>query len=44
MAERLLTLEEAAEWLAVALKTIRDWLREGKLKGLKVSKLWWVWG
>ncbi len=42
MAERLLTLEEVAERLAVAPKTIRDWLREGKLKGLKVGKLWRV--
>jgi len=42
MAERLLTLEEVAERLAVAPKTIRGWLREGKLKGLKVGKLWRV--
>ncbi|MBO8140902.1 MAG: helix-turn-helix domain-containing protein [Firmicutes bacterium] len=42
MAERLLTLEEVAERLVVAPKTIRDWLREGKLRGLKVGKLWRV--
>ncbi|MCL6583361.1 MAG: helix-turn-helix domain-containing protein [bacterium] len=42
MAEKLLTLQDVAERLAVAPKTIRDWLREGKLKGLKVGKLWRV--
>ena len=42
MTERLLTPEQAAERLAVAPKTIRDWLRTGKLKGRKLggNKLW----
>lgn len=40
MAERLLTPEEAAERLVVSPKTIRDWLRQGKLKGVKTGKLW----
>ncbi|MBC7341606.1 MAG: helix-turn-helix domain-containing protein [Clostridia bacterium] len=40
MAERLLTPEEVADRLIVSPKTIRDWLREGKLKGIKTGKLW----
>ena len=39
---RLLTPEEAAERLAVSPVTIRNWLRRGKLKGVKVSVLWRV--
>lgn len=40
--ERLLTPEDAAERLAVSSKTIRDWLRAGKLKGAKAGRLWRV--
>jgi excisionase family DNA binding protein len=40
MAERLLTPEEAAGRLAISAKTIRNWLREGKLQGVKVGRLW----
>jgi len=40
MAERLLKPEEAAERLAVSAKAIRGWLREGKLRGVKVGRLW----
>lgn len=40
MPERLLTPEEAAERLAISSKTIRNWLREGKLHGVKVGRLW----
>ncbi len=40
MAEKLLTPEDAAERLAVSPKSIRDWLRAGKLKGVKAGKLW----
>jgi excisionase family DNA binding protein len=37
----LLTPDEAAERLAVSTRTLLGWLREGKLKGLKVAgKLW----
>lgn len=38
--ERLLTPEEAAERLAVSPKSIRKWLREGKLKGVRAGRLW----
>jgi excisionase family DNA binding protein len=36
--DRLLTPEEAAEILAVSPKSIRKWLRQGKLKGVKAGK------
>jgi excisionase family DNA binding protein len=38
--ERLLTPEEAARILAVSPKSVREWLRQGKLKGVKVGRLW----
>lgn len=38
--DRLLTPEEAAEIFAVSPKSIREWLRQGKLKGSKVGRLW----
>lgn len=37
---RLLTIAEAAEMLSVSEKTIRKWLLQGKLKGVKVGFLW----
>ncbi len=38
--DRLLTPEEAAERLAVSPKSIREWLRQGKLKGVRAGRLW----
>lgn len=38
----LLTPEEVAEKLKVAPKTVRDWLRERKLRGLKLGNEWRV--
>jgi excisionase family DNA binding protein len=38
--EKLITPEEAADRLAVSPVTIRNWLRMGKLNGVKVSSLW----
>jgi len=38
--ERLLTPEEAAERLAVTPGSIRVWLRQGKLKGVRAGRLW----
>jgi excisionase family DNA binding protein len=39
--ERLYTPEEAAEALRVKLRTVMEWLRQGRLKGVKVGgKLW----
>ena len=40
MVERLLTPEEVANKLAVSVKSVRNWLRQGKLKGIKVGRLW----
>ncbi len=41
-AERLLTPEDAAKALVVKSETLRGWLRTGKLKGVKVGRLWRV--
>lgn len=38
--ENFLTPEEAAEQLLVRPTTIKTWLREGKLKGIKAGKFW----
>ncbi|MCL5985969.1 MAG: helix-turn-helix domain-containing protein [Actinobacteria bacterium] len=38
--DTLLTPEEAAQRLAVSPKSIREWLRQGKLKGVKAGRLW----
>lgn len=40
--EKLLTPEGAAKVLAVEAETIRHWLRTGKLKGVKMGRLWRV--
>jgi len=40
--DQLLTPEEAAARLKISRLTIGDWLRSGKLKGLKVGRLWRV--
>jgi excisionase family DNA binding protein len=37
---KLLTPEAAAEQLAVSVKTIKNLLRSGKLRGVKVGNLW----
>jgi excisionase family DNA binding protein len=41
-AEKLLTPEDAAKALLVKSDTLRGWLRTGKLKGVKVGRLWRV--
>lgn|GEM_PF-503408 len=40
--ERLYTPDQVAEYLQIAPKTIRDYLRDGKIKGIKVGKEWRV--
>jgi len=41
MEERYFTIEEVAEKLAVAKKTVKNWLLTGKLQGIKLTnKLW----
>lgn len=38
--EKLLTPEDVANVLSVTPRTVKDWLRKGKLKGVKVGRLW----
>lgn len=38
----LLTPEEVAERLAVSPKMIRAWLRDGRLPGIRLGRLWRV--
>lgn len=38
--EKLLTPEEVAERLYISARTIGEWLRHGKIKGIKVGRLW----
>lgn len=40
--EKLFTVEQAAELLAVTPNTVREWLRTGQLKGVKLKKMWRV--
>lgn len=37
---KLLTPDEVAEYLQIPVRTVRLWLREGSLKGIKVKTLW----
>lgn len=37
-----LTPEQVATALAVKVETVQDWLRRGRLKGLKVGHIWRV--
>lgn len=41
MAEKMLTPEEVAIRLSVKPNTVRNWLREGNLKGVKLGKRIW---
>jgi uncharacterized protein len=38
--ETLLTPEEAAARISVSPRSIREWLRKGKIKGVKAGRLW----
>jgi excisionase family DNA binding protein len=42
MQDQVLTLEEAADRAKVKVKSMREWLRTGKLKGIKAGRLWRV--
>lgn len=37
--EQLLTTEEVAEWLNVSVRTVEDWIFDGRLIPLKVGRL-----
>ncbi len=41
MAEKMLSPEEVADLLAVSPNTVRAWLRNGTLKGVKLGKKIW---
>ena len=38
--EKLLAPEEAANLISVSPRSIREWLRKGKIKGVKAGRLW----
>lgn len=38
--EDLLTVEQAAAKLQIKPKTLKDWLRAGRIRGVRVGKLW----
>ena len=38
--ENYLTVEEMAQTLRVEVGTVRRWLRSGKLRGLKLDRVW----
>ena len=38
--QTLLTVEEAADLLRVDKTTVRRWLRQDKLKGIRIGKAW----
>src|SRR4051812_48761881 len=40
MDDRLLSPDDAAERLGVAPKTVRAWLRAGKVRGVRAGRLW----
>ncbi len=40
MTEKLLTPEQVAERLQMSKLTIMDYLRKGKLKGIKFGRIW----
>ncbi len=40
MGDRMLTTDDAAERLQVSAKTVRKWLRNGTIKGVKIGPLW----
>lgn len=39
-AEKLYTKEEAAEILSISPVTLSDWLRAGKVRGVKLGRVW----
>lgn len=40
MPEIVFTPERVAERLSVRPKTVRDWLKRGRIKGIKIGRLW----
>jgi excisionase family DNA binding protein len=42
--DSLFTPEQAAAIFQLSPKTVKDWLRAGKLTGYKIGRVWWVKG
>lgn len=42
MAEALLTVDQAARRLQIAPYTLREWLKHGRLRGIKLGRQWRV--
>lgn len=42
MTDKLLTPKQVAEYLNLAEKTIKDYLRAGKIRGVKIGNVWRV--
>jgi len=40
--EKVYTPEQVAEILQISRYTVMEWLRNGKLKGIRIGKLWRV--
>lgn len=40
MAEKLFPVDETAEILGIHPMTVRKWLTAGKIRGVKVGRLW----
>ncbi len=38
--KKILTVPQAAEQLQVSERTVYEWLRDGKLPGRKIGKMW----
>lgn len=38
--DKVYTPQQAAEVLSISEKTLMNWLRAGKIKGVKVGRLW----
>lgn len=39
--EKIYSTEEAAEVLGLNVETVRNWLRAGRIKGVKLGKRYW---
>lgn len=40
MSDKLMTVEEVAEYLRVKVPTVYEWAKEGKIPAAKVGRLW----
>lgn len=40
MMEEIYTIKQVAEKIQLQEKTVREWLRTGKMKGVKLGRIW----